>query len=89
MLCMFVCVLCMYQGQLKNAILYDWDAVQGATDALKVAFPSNACHCFAAKAAPLPYLLHHFVRAGFGVEAASITELRLALRLSCPPEKVK
>lgn len=50
------------QAQLKNAILYDWDAVQGATAELQAAFPPHACHCFAAKAAPLPYLLHHFVQ---------------------------
>jgi len=76
------------QGALKNAVLYDWDVVQANTATLKAAFPPNSRHCFAAKAAPIPYLVHHFVQAGCGVEAASVTEMRLALRLCCPPEKI-
>lgn len=72
----------------RNAVVYDMDALAGAVARVQATFPAHSCHCFAAKAAPLPYLLHFFIQSGCGVEAASIMEVRQALRLHCDPKKV-
>lgn len=64
------------------AIFYDMDAVDSAARALKhsfsAAFPAGFkfIHCFAIKAAPITYLLHHAVQLGLGMETASIMEAK-------------
>jgi diaminopimelate decarboxylase len=56
--------------------------------ALQVAFPTNAMHAIAVKANPVVEILREIVRAGAGLEAASIEEVQLALSAGCFPDQV-
>jgi diaminopimelate decarboxylase len=55
---------------------------------LQDAFPENALHAIAIKANPVVEILREVVRAGAGLEAASIEEVELALAAGCPPERI-
>jgi len=55
---------------------------------LRESFSSGVTHCVAVKSNPHPRLLALFVRLGFGLEAASIEELRRALQAGCPPARL-
>lgn len=84
----------------ENIIIYDIDAYIASIKSLKVAFenqvkqpPSNleGCkflHCFAIKSCPLSYILHIAISCGLGLEAASIVEVKQALRCGCIASKV-
>ena len=54
----------------------------------RAAFPSSVRHAVAIKTMPHPQMLQYLVRAGFGLEAASIEEVRLALDAGAAPSDV-
>ena len=63
------------------SVFYDLDALSRTRSALSTAFTTafpvgtTFNHCFAVKSAPLTYLLQDMVRAGLGLETASIMEV--------------
>ncbi len=52
---------------------------------LKEAFPVGVQHSIAIKTNPHPKVLEFLVHQGFGLEAASIEEVRMALKAGCAP----
>lgn len=70
------------------AVFYDLDALDARLGELAQAFPQDALHAVAVKAAPLPALLGRLCASGAGLEAASLPELALALESGCPPGRV-
>lgn len=57
----------------------------GTTEEMK----NKYVHCFAIKSCPVSYILHYTVKhCNFGLETASIMEMKQALRCGCPPERV-
>ena len=57
-------------------------------DHLKSAFDPQVLHCIAIKSNPHPKILETIIQQGFGLEAASIEEVRRALSLGCPSHKL-
>lgn len=76
------------------SVIYDLDAIHSSIQSLKNAFATSSAssvkfnHCFAVKSCPLAYILHFFVKAGLGLETASLGEVKLALRAQCPPHMI-
>lgn len=75
-------------GPPHAAVLYDLDQVGKRIEALRAAFPSDALHALAIKACPISELLRFAASLGCGAEVASEPELRQALRLGFPAERV-
>ena len=69
-----------------SATFFDLDYFVKTLDQFRYAFnkPTNSnvqyLHCFAAKACPFPDVIKRLPALGFGVEAASLTEVEIALR---------
>ncbi len=57
-------------------------------DHLKAAFSSSVQHSVAIKSNPHPEVLREIVTRGFGLEAASIEEVRRAIEIGCPAERL-
>lgn len=74
--------------QLKLAIMYDLDAVDFTIELLAKSFPENFQHRFAVKSCPLSFFLKRIIKAGMGLECASLMEVKHALKLGCAPEKI-
>jgi diaminopimelate decarboxylase len=79
----------------STSIMYDLDSIDSAIFSCKNAFSvegrsfgSNHIHCFAMKACPVSFICHHFIKAGMGIEAASMIELLQARRCGCPANKI-
>lgn len=77
------------------AVLYNLDVLDCASDNMKHAFNGGATdrnsylHCFAIKSCPLTYILHHCVsHIGLGLEAASLIEIKQALRCGAAPNNI-
>ena len=76
------------------ALFFDIDAVDCAIRSLNknLRLPPDAncnlLHCFAMKSCPISYIVYRFIHAGYGMEAASIMEVKHALALGCNPRKV-
>lgn len=70
------------------AIFYDVDGLTERLDSLGSAFPSDTTHAIAIKANPVPMGLAVINDRGFGLEAASMGELALALDAGVRPEKI-
>jgi diaminopimelate decarboxylase len=70
------------------AIFHHLGLMRARMAALQAAFPSNTLHAIAVKANPVVEVLREVVRAGGGLEAASIEEAQLALAAGCPAERV-
>ena len=70
------------------ALCYDMDALKETLLALKQAFPPHFVHAIAIKSNPLPFFLRSAVELGMGLECASISEVVLALRQGCSPDKI-
>jgi diaminopimelate decarboxylase len=71
-----------------SAIFHHLEMMRSRIAALQAAFPAGALHAVAVKANPVVGILSEVVRAGAGLEAASIEEVELALAAGCPPERV-
>jgi len=70
------------------AIFHHLGLMRARIAALQTAFPDCTLHAVAVKANPVVEILREVVRAGAGLEAASIEEVHLALAADCPPECV-
>lgn len=70
------------------AIFHHLGLMRARVAALRSAFPDRTLHAVAVKANPVLEILHEVVRAGAGLEAASIEEVQLALAADCPAERV-
>lgn len=75
-------------NKMTAAAFFDMDAVSAACQKLQQTFPPHFIHCYAMKAAPLPYLLHCMVQHGLGIETVSIMEVRMALLAGCDASKI-
>ena len=84
-------------GTFPNvALLYDLDAIDCAISDIRLATSSHhirngkctILHCFAMKAAPVSFIAHYVINSEFGIEAASIMEVKHAIQLGCPPNKI-
>ena len=51
-------------------------------------FPSKTLHAIAIKTNPQPEMLKHLVGLGYGLEAASIEEVNMAIAAGCTPSKI-
>lgn len=73
-------------------IVYDMDSIRKRSEELHYAFNvngrSNFLHCFAVKDAPVVPILQACLKAGMGLECASIVEVQLSLRSGCPSDRV-
>lgn len=69
-------------------LLIDFDYYRKTLKDCKGAFPKHWKHCFAVKANPTRLVLAEAVKNGFGMEAASIGELRMAGRAQAPPSHI-
>ncbi|MDC0719760.1 diaminopimelate decarboxylase [Nannocystis bainbridge] len=70
-------------------LVHDLDRLRTKLADLTLAFTApRALHTVAIKANPLLNLLRVVVAAGFGLEAASIEEVHLALRAGCSPDRI-
>lgn len=79
------------------ALLFDMNAIQAAKQSIDdlaslsyIQHATNAklVHCFALKACPVSYIAFQFIAHGFGIECASIVEVKHALQLGCQPSKI-
>ncbi len=69
-------------------VVYDLNLYRDRLNYLKSSFGRNALHTLAIKSCPLISILKEAVKTGFGLEAASIEEVHLALKSGCPKEKI-
>ncbi len=69
-----------------SAIVCNLPRLQSRLAHLRACFAADTRHAIAIKTNPHPKLLKFLVAQGFGLEAASIEELRLALDAGCPSE---
>lgn len=63
----------------------DLDQLDVQLHGLRTAFPQTVRHAIAIKTMPHPEMLKHLIAAGFGLEAASLEEVQLALRAGAAP----
>jgi len=69
-------------------IFHDLTRMKARITQLTNSFPENTLHAIAIKANPLVSVLSEAVRAGAGLEAASMEEVWLALAAGCPAERI-
>ena len=69
-------------------IFYDLDFLEERLKELKENFPEDTLHAIAIKANPLQAILAKISGAGFGLEAATLPELILALEGGVPEERI-
>lgn len=72
----------------KSAIFYSKEMLQDRLSILQRCFPANVLHAVAIKAQAHPNVLKAIVDFGFGLEAASLEEVKLALAAGCSPNKI-
>lgn len=71
-----------------SVIGVDLDALDAQLGGLRSAFPASVRHAVAIKTMPHPRMLGYLCEAGFGLEAASIEEVQLALAAGADPSDV-
>lgn len=72
----------------KAAFFYSKDVLNKQLQLLASSFPKNTLHAIAIKTMNHPLVLEHIVSAGFGLEAASIEEVKLAQKAGIANEKI-
>jgi diaminopimelate decarboxylase len=70
------------------AIFHHLGLMRARVLALAAAFPANTLHAVAIKANPVVEILRELVRAGTGLEAASLEEVELARAAGCAAERI-
>ncbi|MEE2644749.1 MAG: diaminopimelate decarboxylase [Myxococcota bacterium] len=70
------------------ALLVHLPRLRARLSHLRAAFDPAVMHCVAVKTNPHPELLRELVSSGFGLEAASIEEVRRALAAGCPSSRL-
>lgn len=78
------------RGPEDSAVLFvSWNALDAQLSALESAWAHPRCnHAVAIKSQPHVEVLKHIVQRGFGLEAATWEEVRLARAAGCPPERI-
>lgn len=78
------------RGPEDSAVLFvSWNALDAQLNALASAWAHSNCnHAVAVKSQPHVEVLKHIVQRGFGLEAATWEEVRLARAAGCPPERI-
>ena len=78
------------RGPEDSAVLcVSWNALDAQLNALASAWAHPRCnHVVAVKSQPHVEVLKHIVQRGFGLEAATWEEVRLARAIGCPPERI-
>ena len=71
-----------------SAIFHHLELMRARIAELQSTFPDGTLHAVAMKANPVLEILRDIVRAGCGLEAASLEEVHLALAAGCAPERV-
>ena len=66
----------------------DLELLDGQLESLRRAFPESVRHAIAIKSMPHPEMLAHLTARGFGLEAASLEEVQLALRAGAVPQNL-
>ena len=74
--------------EAPSAVFHHLGLMRARIAALEAAFPDRTLHAVAVKANPVVEILREVVRAGAGLEAASMEEVHLALAADCPPERL-
>lgn len=73
----------------KDALyIYSLDLLQNRLDHLEAVYPKNVIHAVAIKTNSLPEVLEYIVQNGNGLEAASLEEVKLAVKAGCPNGKI-
>ena len=72
----------------KSFLVHDLDRMRLRLRHLQEVFPNNTQHTLAIKSNPLVRVLRCAVGCGFGLEAAGIEEVHLALAAGCPPDRI-
>lgn len=75
--------------EIDSAIIFQsWNELDNYLEHLKSSFPSDSLHAVAIKTNPHPKVLEHLVKKGFGLEAASIEEVHLAVKAGADFSKI-
>ena len=69
-------------------ILQSWNQLDSYLNHLKASFPQNTLHAIAVKTNPHLEVLKHVVELGFGLEAASLEEVQLAVQAGISFDKI-
>lgn len=79
-----------HMTEADTAVLFhSWNQHKRYLDHLQSAFgQAHALHAVAIKTQPHPAILTQVVQWGFGLEAASMEEVHLAIHAGCPPERI-
>lgn len=72
----------------KSAIFYVKEMLQDRLSILHRCFPADVLHAVAIKAQSHPEVLKSIVDFGFGLEAASLEEVKMAVAAGCPAHKI-
>lgn len=71
-----------------SVIVQSWNQLDYYLNHLKQVFPQDSLHAIAIKTNPHPEVLKHVVESGFGLEAASLEEVKLAVLAGISFEKI-
>lgn len=71
-----------------SVVFLNWDVLNHRLDHIRQTFPDNVLHAIAVKSNALPAVLAHINYRGFGLESASMEELRLAMEYGGDVEKM-
>ncbi|MGM0480236.1 MAG: hypothetical protein ACQERC_13525 [Bacteroidota bacterium] len=72
----------------KATIFYSKSVLEHRVGLLSENFPNNALHAVAIKTCNHPDVLQHLIESGYGLEAASIEEVKLAIAAGADPGKI-
>lgn len=75
-------------GSEKSLIFYSKELLEDRLAILSRCFPAGTLHVVAIKAQSHPDVLRHIVSLGYGLEAASIEEVKLAIAAGCANDKI-
>ena len=69
-------------------IVQSWNQLDTYLKHLKTSFPNTTLHAIAIKTNPHPEVLKYIVERGFGLEAASLEEVKLAVKAGISFDKI-
>jgi diaminopimelate decarboxylase len=75
-------------GSEKSLIFYSKELLEDRLAILSRCFPAGTLHAVAIKAQSHPDVLRYIVSQGYGLEAASIEEVKLAIAAGCANDKI-
>lgn len=72
----------------KAILFYDTDLLDNRLDILERQFPEQVMHAIAVKTHSSPEVLAHIAKRGFGLEAASIEEVKMAVKAGVSSQQI-